>query len=256
MPARRTRTRPACSSARRPAGAASTLRPADVVNADGTFSLYGNDSGTAYGPQYVTGGPPAGPTRTAHTFWCYVTNSKIDNSIAKMPGSDATSHFLKASLIPQSQLTPVMAEKMMTAGEVIPAYGKSYAGSLARAKTTWTRLAARHNNGGNVLFLDGHVGPVHVQGAAADHALGPDRHARQHQLEGPDLERRLERRQQGDLGPVPVAAGRHVGELSRTVVRGTRGGAAGFGSHHVSANTRNRSAPRLRNGLALLWLLV
>ncbi len=87
-----------------------------------------------------------------------MTNSKIDNSIAKMPGSDATSHFLKASLIPQSQVTPIMAEKMMTAGEILPVYGSAYAGSLARSKTTWTRLAARHNNGGNILFLDGHVG--------------------------------------------------------------------------------------------------
>ncbi len=138
--------------------AASVAASGDVDNADGTFSLYGNDSGPAYQPQYVVGGLPPGPTRTAHTFWCYVTNSKIDNSIASMPGSTASSHFLKASLIRQSQLTPVMAEKMMAAGEILPVYGTPYAGSLARCKTTWTRLAARHNNGGNILFLDGHVG--------------------------------------------------------------------------------------------------
>ena len=137
------------------AGPAASTLAADGTYPDGTFTLWGNVPGSP--PQYVLG-TTAGATVAAHAYWCYVANSKIDNNIAKMPGSDANSHFLRASLIPQAQLTAVMAEKMMTAGEIIPAYGTPYGGSLARAKTTWTRLAARHNNGGNILFLDGHVG--------------------------------------------------------------------------------------------------
>jgi prepilin-type processing-associated H-X9-DG protein/prepilin-type N-terminal cleavage/methylation domain-containing protein len=132
----------------------------DGNNPDGTFTMYGNAPGST--PQYVPGS--TNTTSVAiEAYWSYVVNSKIDNSIASMPGSNANSRFLKASLVPQSQLTSIMAEKMMTDGEIIPIngspyVGSPYTGSLARAKTTWTRLAARHNLGGNILFLDGHVG--------------------------------------------------------------------------------------------------
>ncbi len=134
----------------------------DTPTSDGTFVLYGTAPGSV--PQYAANfsTSPAPTVMPSETFWCYAINSKIDNSIANMPGSNASSKFLRVSLIPQSQLTPFLVEKMMSVGETVPiqgqGYGVPYQGSIARGKTTWTRFAARHNGGGNILFVDGHVG--------------------------------------------------------------------------------------------------
>jgi len=138
-----------------PSATAALAGVGDTAAPDGRLALWGNVPGSP--PQYLPG-TTAGSTVAQEVYWCYAINSKIDNSIAKMPGSSANTYFLRATLIPQSQLTPILAEKMMNTGETSPVYGSSYQGSIARCKTTWTRFALRHNNGGNILFLDGHVG--------------------------------------------------------------------------------------------------
>jgi prepilin-type processing-associated H-X9-DG protein/prepilin-type N-terminal cleavage/methylation domain-containing protein len=129
----------------------------DPAASDGRVALYGNAPGPGFQPQYVPNSTQGLPV-TSECYWCYAINSKIDNSIQNMPGSNASSKFLKVSLIPQSQLTAILVEKMMNTGETFPVYGVAYQGSIARCKTTWTRMALRHNNGGNILFIDGHVG--------------------------------------------------------------------------------------------------
>ncbi len=138
------------------AGAASTA--ADTVYSDGTFEMWGDPPGAE--PEYTPGYSPIGAPKTvcAHVYWCYVINSKIDNSLQNVPGSlkvgrSTGSGFLRISQIRQSALTVLLVEKMMavTEGNV------TYTGDNAVGKTSFTVFTARHNNGGHLLFADGHV---------------------------------------------------------------------------------------------------
>ena len=105
---------------------------------------------------------PGGSIQKRKVFWCYVTNSKIDNSLTQRAYApiDAT-HTLgiphpivRRTAIPVNASTvPYLVEKMMSPDEIAPAYTDS----IARGKTTWTRLAGRHSGGGNISFIDGHA---------------------------------------------------------------------------------------------------
>jgi len=129
----------------------------DTVNSDGTFEMWGSAPGSE--PQYVPGYNPIGIQNTcAHVYWCYVINSKIDNSLQNIPGSlrdtrAGGSGFLRISQIHQSALTALLVEKMMstTEGNV------TVQENIAVGKTSYTVFTARHNNGGHLLFADGHV---------------------------------------------------------------------------------------------------
>ena len=134
----------------------------DVTNSDGTFEMWGNAIGSE--PEYMSTLDPhyrPSPTGTnccAHVYWCYVMNSKIDNSLQNVPGSarDLTSSgsgLLRASQIPHSALTVLLVEKLMAAGEITPAFTDH----MAVGKTSYTCFAGRHNAGGHLLFADGHV---------------------------------------------------------------------------------------------------
>jgi prepilin-type processing-associated H-X9-DG protein/prepilin-type N-terminal cleavage/methylation domain-containing protein len=106
--------------------------------------------------------PGASAPTTRKTFWCYVTNSKIDNSLtaggtivqdAQHPTPVSHPRVVR-SQIPMSWSTvPFLVEKMMNPNELTPPYPSA----IARGKTTYTRMAARHNGGGNIGFVDGHV---------------------------------------------------------------------------------------------------
>jgi prepilin-type processing-associated H-X9-DG protein/prepilin-type N-terminal cleavage/methylation domain-containing protein len=105
---------------------------------------------------------PAGGITKRKVFWCYVTNSKIDNSLTQRVYTpiDATHTvaiphpIVRRTAIPISGSTvPFLVEKMMSPGEIFPSYNDS----IARGKTTWTRLAGRHSGGGNISFIDGHA---------------------------------------------------------------------------------------------------
>ncbi len=158
------------------AGPAGSLSGSDTVNADGTFQMYGNAPGSP--PQYVPLTTP-GPVVARPVYWCYVINSKLDNSLKNVAGSQATTAgngFLKLAQLKQSQLTVLLVEKLVESGEISPAYTSP----IARGKTTYTRFTGRHNHGGNLLFADGHVGyatwaslqPTNTAGLSAANAAG------------------------------------------------------------------------------------
>jgi prepilin-type processing-associated H-X9-DG protein len=144
------------------AGPAASPGTGDITNSDGTFEMWGNPPGSA--PEYMSSLNPAWrPTPVssnvcAHVYWCYVMNSKIDNSLKNLAGSviDKTrsgSGFLRISQIRQSALTVLLVEKLMIINE-----GEFQAPTnLAVGKTSYTVFAARHNKGGHLLFADGHV---------------------------------------------------------------------------------------------------
>jgi prepilin-type processing-associated H-X9-DG protein len=131
-----------CPSAS-PAATADTTGT-ETTDGQGAFMMYGTPPGSA--PLYVTGVTAPGATGKP-VYWCYVVNSKIDNSVI------AGQYFIKISKIKYASDTAFMTEKAMSPAESIP----GCANSLARAKTTWTRFPNRHNGGGHVLFADGHV---------------------------------------------------------------------------------------------------
>ncbi len=133
------------------AGFAASLSSSDTTNPDGTFTMYGNAAGSP--PQYLAGTTP-GAVQGRPVYWCYVINSKLDNSLRNIAGSaGATVGFLKITQLRQSALTVLLVEKLMQAGEVSP----PYTSAIARGKTTYTRFTGRHRKGGNLLFADGHV---------------------------------------------------------------------------------------------------
>jgi prepilin-type N-terminal cleavage/methylation domain-containing protein/prepilin-type processing-associated H-X9-DG protein len=129
----------------------------DIPNSDGTFEMWGTAPGTE--PEYVPGYSPLGITNNcAHVFWCYVINSKIDNSVQNVPGSlrdtrAGGSGFLRISQIHQSALTVLLVEKMMSSTEG----NVTVQEHIAVGKTSYTVFTGRHNNGGHLLFADGHV---------------------------------------------------------------------------------------------------
>lgn len=158
------------------AGAAATTNGSgDIVNPDGTFSLYGIPGLDTHPspppwPEYLTSGPTGLTSEPAavlkEVYWCYVINSKLDNSVyANVQGSAMTANnspLWKISQLRQPSLTALMTEKMMTPGEVVGLANSVYNGGpctegLARGKATFDRFAARHKYGGNLLFADGHV---------------------------------------------------------------------------------------------------
>jgi prepilin-type N-terminal cleavage/methylation domain-containing protein/prepilin-type processing-associated H-X9-DG protein len=128
------------------------------VTLDGCFTMFGDPAGSK--PEYLN---PAGGLSTDYqnnwnfwkaknlagneprkVYWCYVVNSKLDNTRA----------FPKLAVFSPAALVPLLVEKMMSPMEVNPPFN----GSIARGKTTWTRFAGRHKGGGYLLFCDGHVG--------------------------------------------------------------------------------------------------
>ncbi|HEY0009715.1 MAG TPA: DUF1559 domain-containing protein [Tepidisphaeraceae bacterium] len=115
--------------------------------ANGYFTMYGFDSA----------GLPAGPVVARPTYMCYVMNSKL------LPGTR-----LNITKIRRSSEVVLMVEKRMSVGEVTAKDDQYYQAQggpanritsrdLNRIKGDWQRFARRHNEGGNLLYVDGHV---------------------------------------------------------------------------------------------------
>lgn len=111
---------------------------------DGVFYMYGDPEGSK--PEYIGGAQIGTDGRKA--YWSYAINSKIDNSLK------AGQFFQKVSLLKPNVEVPLMVERGMNPSEVDPTQAVN---SIARGKTTWTRMATRHRKGGNILMVDGHV---------------------------------------------------------------------------------------------------
>ncbi len=118
--------------------------PGDTVK-DGCFLMWGSKPGT---PLTDASGNAAylspGLQEQRKVYWCYVWNSKLDNSTGKP---------IRIDNLPKASLVPNLVEKMMRPDETNP----RYTDTLARGKTADSRYAARHTGGGQVLMFDGHV---------------------------------------------------------------------------------------------------
>jgi prepilin-type N-terminal cleavage/methylation domain-containing protein/prepilin-type processing-associated H-X9-DG protein len=124
-----------CPSTSRAVAASSDV--AGAVSPEGYFMVYGIKPGTTT------------TNERRPTFVCYVWNSKLN---ANTSGPDLPS--LKLTQFKQSSATVLMVEKRM-----VPLESKvNSTRSLARLKSDRKRFAARHRDGGLLLFADGHVG--------------------------------------------------------------------------------------------------
>lgn len=110
------------------------------------------------------------PRTVRPTYWCYVTNSGLDNITSAVQDVFGTKH-LRFTNIEFTSLTVLMVETMMNKFEADP----SFTGHLNKAKTKGNtpescRLSGRHQAGGNLLFGDGHVALVTRVKATTDEA--------------------------------------------------------------------------------------
>jgi prepilin-type N-terminal cleavage/methylation domain-containing protein/prepilin-type processing-associated H-X9-DG protein len=114
----------------------------------GMYWLYGsNDSVLTLPPP--ANQPPGAPAVQRPTYWCYVFNSKLNDTL----GHDS----VKIQQIPHSTEVPILVEKLMAPLIGDPTYVASAKEALCRCKTSMSRFANRHRGGGFLLFADGHV---------------------------------------------------------------------------------------------------
>lgn len=111
----------------------------------------------------------AGPREQRPTYWCYVFNSGLDNLFSHGAVDAFGTRRIKIDAVRGPAEVPVLVEKLMTPDECTP----RFIGRLNRSKTKgneWNscRLSARHKDGGNLAFLDGHVGWINRKEATTD----------------------------------------------------------------------------------------
>jgi prepilin-type processing-associated H-X9-DG protein len=142
------------------ASAAAGPSASDVDN--GYFDMYGIAPGAA---------PGSTPVKLP-TYWCYIYNAGVSNYFSNVVGGQhqyidafGVPHEKENILFPSSSIV-IMCEHMMNPGEVsgiVAAAGQTMPTQLNTGKTearsaSTCLFSARHNMGGHLLFVDGHVG--------------------------------------------------------------------------------------------------
>ncbi|MEZ6191751.1 MAG: prepilin-type N-terminal cleavage/methylation domain-containing protein [Phycisphaerales bacterium] len=125
----------------------------------GDGSIFVDDSAEVDQQVLQNGGYPSGDPLKPTFFFCYVINSKLTD---ELPGSDSDI-VSKIPRIREDQITrtskTVMMLEMRSINTEVPTddpFYDSKVTDLARAKANWKRVAAKHSDGGNYLFADGH----------------------------------------------------------------------------------------------------
>lgn len=128
----------------------------EQATADGTtVPLPPEDNSIFIDPGAFT--PPGAPYVGSgkQFFFCYVPNLQLNNTWQTQTANDPHAR-IRMSQISRSEATVLMAE-IRTRKQELPADDPFYDFSLARVRTDWKRCAARHRDGCNMLFADGHV---------------------------------------------------------------------------------------------------
>ncbi len=91
-------------------------------------------------------------------FFCYVPNSQLNNTYQNNAnwGSNDVKARMKLTQIKDAEHTILMLE-MRTVKIELKADDPHYNRDLARHRADWKRFAARHFDGGHMLFADGHA---------------------------------------------------------------------------------------------------
>lgn len=127
---------------------------------------------------------------TAQWYYSYIPNSKINTStsaggkIASFPvwgaggANSATGTSVLVSVIPNPANTILMLENRANPTDELIGTGDIFWDrAVNRAKGDWKRMASRHggtksNGFANMLYVDGHAGPVNYQYATTDTTSG------------------------------------------------------------------------------------
>jgi prepilin-type N-terminal cleavage/methylation domain-containing protein/prepilin-type processing-associated H-X9-DG protein len=109
----------------------------DVVD-DGYFMMWGLDA--------------AGVAERRRTYWCYGYNTRLDGGIEDR--NVAHRVWINIARVKQSSIVPILIEKIMRPNELSP----RFATSVAQQEVSWKEFTTRHQEGGYILMLDGHVG--------------------------------------------------------------------------------------------------
>lgn len=142
------------------AGPAQYGQNAAEATPDGYFLMWG----LAPGSVDITG-----PREQRPTFWCFAFNSGLDNLLSHGQADAFGTRHITIEKIRQPAQVPILVETMMNPEECSPRFPSR----LNRAKTKgndWDscRLSSRHRKGGNLAFLDGHVGWISRVDATTD----------------------------------------------------------------------------------------
>jgi len=91
----------------------------------------------------------------------YVPNSKLDGGSDYIPFANGAKRFKLSQAKRNASATVLFLEKRMTRDEIPAKWmndpDKFYKKSVDRLQSDWQRVAARHNEGAHLVFLDGHV---------------------------------------------------------------------------------------------------
>ncbi len=142
--------------------------PGDISD-DGHFLTAGATINNPNAARFGIEPPPAGMPNNRAMIMSYVFNSKLGTSAKSrlLPwGIDAPQ--IKVTQLKSSTSIVFLTEMRHAVGEIpkgMDAFYQSQGGqanrlstrSLTRVKGDWQRLTGRHRNGGNLLFVDGHV---------------------------------------------------------------------------------------------------
>jgi len=106
-------------------------------------------------------GAPGSGGAQRQFYFNYVPNSQLNNTYLAQSGDPQYSpkRLMKLTQINRSDATILMLEMRASAGE-LPSTDVHYGRDLKRHRADWKRFAARHFNGGHMLFADAHVGWV------------------------------------------------------------------------------------------------
>jgi prepilin-type processing-associated H-X9-DG protein len=102
---------------------------------------------------------PSGAPYRAGPYKYYfdaVINSKLNASVS---ANASGQKILGDMMISKPSVTVAMVEMRSVPDEISKA-DPNYNKSLQSAKACWTRMSARHQNRGNIVFCDGHAGLV------------------------------------------------------------------------------------------------
>ena len=98
---------------------------------------------------------------TAWLSLAYVPNSKLDGGSDYIPYVNGSKRFKLSQARRNASATVLFLEKRMTRDEIPAKWmndpDKFYKKSVDRLQSDWQRVAARHNEGAHLVFLDGHV---------------------------------------------------------------------------------------------------
>ncbi len=106
---------------------------------------------------YYFGGTTARPM-----LLCYGMNSQLrqysfDDKNYEQDGPSAAGDISKLIQLTRPAMIPLVAEKRIRPDEQPKGDPNINASTLCQSKVTATRFTARHSNGGNIVFADGHV---------------------------------------------------------------------------------------------------